>query len=389
MTRFGVNYVPSRDWWYCWVDWDSSSIAADLEAIAALGCDHIRIHCLWPLFQPNPAWVSPLMLDHLGELLDIADRAGLDVVVTVFNGWLSGFDFRPAWVPEQASIFADRDVIDAELRLLAAIAGRIAGHPRFLGFDVANEPSVLAGDRNATTREQGDAWVRELLAGCETVAPGGFHTVGMDHVPWLKESAFGRPVLGETGSATPVHAWVFFTGALERYGEDGTGSTHLAEYLLELAKAYGEPGRPVWLQEYGASIEWLTTGTPAGFLDRATAAALTVGDLWGITWWCSHDIDRSLGGFIDLEYDLGLLTVDNVVKSEGERFRSIIAAARPDPVARPTALVLPDGVTPDLAFADAFFALIDRGVHPAIVLAARSTDAGHLAARGITEVVSA
>jgi hypothetical protein len=53
--RFGVNYTPSRRWWFCWNDWDADSIQRDLDAIAALGADHLRLLLIWPYFQPNPA----------------------------------------------------------------------------------------------------------------------------------------------------------------------------------------------------------------------------------------------------------------------------------------------------------------------------------------------
>ena len=41
--RFGVNYTPSHNWWYCWNDWDADPIRRDLDAVAALGADHLRI----------------------------------------------------------------------------------------------------------------------------------------------------------------------------------------------------------------------------------------------------------------------------------------------------------------------------------------------------------
>src|SRR4051794_33661198 len=31
MHRFGVNYVPSLNWYYCWNNWQPSSIARDLD----------------------------------------------------------------------------------------------------------------------------------------------------------------------------------------------------------------------------------------------------------------------------------------------------------------------------------------------------------------------
>ena len=392
--RFGVNYVPSKGWWYSWVDWDDSVFPEDFEAIAALGCDHIRIHCLWPVFQPNPRLVSELMLSRLARLLEHANAAGLDVIVTVLNGWLSGFDFRPSWLDDGANIFTDRAVIDAELDLISAIADRIGTHERFLGFDVANEPSVLAtSSKNVTMRGEGDNWVVEILQHCERVAPAKLHSVGMDHLPWLGDDApFSRSTLAQAGAVTPIHAWIYFTGALERYGEMGTGTIHLPEYMLELAKAFHhDPKRRVWLQEYGVSTEWVKHLSPEDFLEHATMASVTVDNLWGITWWCSHDIDRRLGGFAELEYDLGLLTVRNDVKPIGQRFREVVNEIRSGrsgvvPV-RTTAVVLPDDRTPNLEFADAFFSLIDDGIAPAIVLESRTSDTKYLESREISTLV--
>src|ERR1700676_4721113 len=58
LHRFGVNYTPSHNWWFCWNDWNAAPIRRDLDAIAALGADHLRLILIWPFFQPNPKWVS-------------------------------------------------------------------------------------------------------------------------------------------------------------------------------------------------------------------------------------------------------------------------------------------------------------------------------------------
>jgi len=96
--RFGANYVPRKNWWYCWLDWDQQAVVEDLAAIASLGLDHIRIQCLWPFFQPGITNINERALANLHALLDAAAGAGLDVEVTVLNGWMSGLSFMPAWV---------------------------------------------------------------------------------------------------------------------------------------------------------------------------------------------------------------------------------------------------------------------------------------------------
>ena len=66
--RFGVNYVPSKRWYYFWNDFDADSVARDLDVIASLGVDHIRMLLIWAYFQPNRTWVSPTHLDRVEKL---------------------------------------------------------------------------------------------------------------------------------------------------------------------------------------------------------------------------------------------------------------------------------------------------------------------------------
>lgn len=99
--RFGVNYVASRHWYYCYNDWDSDTICRDLNAVAALGADHIRVMVIWPWFQPNPTALSARHLDYLEQILAIAAERGLDVLVTLYTGWLSGYHFNPPFLENE------------------------------------------------------------------------------------------------------------------------------------------------------------------------------------------------------------------------------------------------------------------------------------------------
>ena len=400
--RFGVNYVPADRWWYSWTDWDAQAIHRDLRALAALGFDHVRVHCLWTIFQPNSNYVSPQALDRLGELLDTADAAGLDVQVTVLNGWLSGFAFFPAWVGPFAggavrNMFTDSGVVAAEKQLFAQIAQRIANHPRFLGFDLGNELDVLFDLGHAATVAETDAWAADMLAHCAALAPGKLHVNGVDHRPWFADTGFSRRGLATTGAATSLHTWIKFTGALDRYGFAGTGSRHLAEYAIELAKAYhDDPHRAIWIQEFGASTAWMPSDAIADFAEETIRSAATCADVWGFTWWCSHDLDPQLHGFDPLEYDLGLIDVQQQVKPAGQRIAQLIAELHrtpPVPITRPIALVLPDDQFANdrnnrgWTFGDAYMQHIAAGVRPSVVLASCAADAAYLRARGITTLI--
>ncbi|MFJ6572120.1 hypothetical protein ACIQNU_32425 [Streptomyces sp. NPDC091292] len=160
------------------------------------------------------------------------------------------------------------------------------------------------------------------------------------------------------------------------------GTAHLSHH--------SQPDRQVWLQEFGAAPQWIPAAAIPEFAEASIAAALTCGRLWGITWWASHDIDRGLTGFADLEYELGLLTTANEPKPTGQHLARVIDHLRdhpPTPAPRTTALLLDGTHAPDWSFADRFFSLIDQGTHPAIVLAAHRDDPAHLEGRGITEII--
>jgi hypothetical protein len=155
----------------------------------------------------------------------------------------------------------------------------------------------------------------------------------------------------------------------------------------------------VWLQEVGAPAPHIAAERAAAFTRTTVDAALDCPDVWGITWWCSHDVDRSLADFPELEYSLGLLTTDRRVKPAGRALAEAVAEARAQPRRprpRGTALILdlPDDAPkrstcgPGGAFFEAFMRLAADGVRPAAVLASRASDRDHLSARGITETVT-
>lgn len=134
------------------------------------------------------------------------------------------------------------------------------------------------------------------------------------------------------------------------------------------------------------------------FLESSILNAASCSNLWGITWWCSHDIDQRFSGFDPLEYDLGLLDIHNQVKPNGKRLMELIAAFTKQPpsrIERKTALVMPNGILskrvedpPGWQFAKHYMKLVEQGSRPAIVLQCRTGDEDYLNKRGIERLIS-
>ncbi|MEU6949359.1 glycosyl hydrolase [Streptomyces sp. NPDC046316] len=409
--RFGVNYTPSQGWFHHWLDFDLDAVRADLDSIAALGLDHVRVFPLWPVFQPNRTLIRPRAVAQLAAMVDAAAERSLDVAVDGLQGHLSSFDFRPSWTLtwHRRNLFTDPEVLDGQAAYLRTLASTLADRPNFLGMTLGNEINQFSGDPHPDpdriTPGEAESWLRRMLAECERAAPGRLHLHAEYDAAWyLDDHPFTPAQAARLGGVTAVHSWVF-NGTAQRYGPESVASGQHAAYLIELSKAWAEdPGRPVWLQEVGAPAPHIAPGRAADFTRTTVAAALDCPDLWGITWWCSHDVDRALADFPELEYSLGLLTNDREVKPAGRALADAVAEfrrrpSRPQP--RTTALILDlpaddlpgeaskrSTCAPGGAYFEAFMKLAADGARPAAVLASRASDRDHLTARGITETVT-
>jgi len=314
--RFGANYVPSQDWYYSWNNFDADSVARDFDALAALGLDHIRLMTIWPWFHPNPDWVSSAHLDRLAVTMDLARGRGLDVMVTAFTGWLCGYSFEPNFVPRDQFYTHQWDVQD---HYLTRLAGTVADRTNFLGFDLGNE---LNCQWQAPDTATGDAWMRQARHRCHELAPGRVHVNGVDHQPWFEPRTFSARALAREQPIVPLHAWILFTGAMERGGPESLVCRGLLASMARLARAWaGQADKPIWIQEFGASYDWMPEADKADFLTESVTHGISEGVAW-FTWWCSHDIHPRLR-FPSLEYDMGLLDTDNRPKPHALAFRDL------------------------------------------------------------------
>lgn len=334
--RFGLNYTPSRNWWFCWNDWDPDPVRRDLDAIAAVGADHLRILLIWPFFQPNPMWVSPAHLERLDQLLTLMAERHLDALVTVFTGQLSGWLFLPSFNKPAPALYVSPEIWNAQQLVIRELARGMRAHRNILGFDCGNEMNTCWGTPDTTV---GDAWMGKMLALMNTELPGGVHVNGVDHQPWFQPTTFSARALA--ANPFPVmHAYPYWTGAL-RYGEPmDPPSTQLMAAFAALIRAYaGDAKKPVWAGEFNTCIESLTEKQQAEWLEKAVTAAIEAGVSW-FTYWDSHDVNRKFA-FNPLEYSLGVLTNDGKVKEQGQVFKRLAEAYRGKPVAFPTASLPP------------------------------------------------
>ena len=273
--RFGVNYTPSRNWWFCWNDWDADSVKRDLDAIAALGADHLRILLVWPYFQPNPTYVSALHLDRLDQMLTMMGERRMDALVTVFTGQLSGSYFLPPFQKDRdakagEAFYSDAAMFAAEELFVRELARVMARHTNIIGFDLGNEVNTCWSAPTA----MGDAWMTKMLAVMEREAPGTLNVNGADHHPWFDGQTFSPRALA-TQRFPVMHCYPFWTGALNYGGPMDAPSVKLLASMAALIRSYaGRQQTPVWAGEFNTCIDSLNEAGQAQWLELAVEAAM-------------------------------------------------------------------------------------------------------------------
>ena len=332
--RFGVNYTPSHNWWFCWNDWNADPIRRDLDAIAALGADHLRLMLVWPFFQPNPKWVSPAHLERLDELIGLMGERHLDALVTVFTGQLSGWFFLPSFNRLSDGFYTDPMMWDAQELFVRELARTLKPRANVLGFDFGNELTTCW----QAPIEAGDPWMARMFALMNEALPDHLHVNGLDHRPWFTKDTFSPQALA--AARFPVtHCYPYWSEAVKYGGAMDPPSVKLLAAMTALIRAYaGSQEKPVWVGEFNTCIKELPEKGQAEWLEKAVLAGIDGGVNW-FTYWDSHDVDRKFE-FNPLEYSLGLLTNDGQVKEQGRVFKQLAATYGGKPVVYPKANLL-------------------------------------------------
>ncbi|WP_084963780.1 glycoside hydrolase 5 family protein [Thermoactinospora rubra] len=396
-VRYGANYVPSRGWFYSWLDFSADDARRDLADLAGIGLDHVRVFPVWPWIQPNRTLIRRRAVDDLLTLVDVAAEFGLSVAVDLLQGHLSSFDFLPSWVLTHhgRSVFTDEAVRQGIATYVDVLTREVAAKDNVFAVTLGNEVNNL-WPHNPTDSGASRRWAAELLDVARAAAPHLLTLHSLYDATWYDPAHPFHPADNvDLGDLTTVHSWVF-NGVSAIDGPLGPATLTHADYLVELAAATAtDPARPVWLQEVGAPRPDVGADDAAPYTRGLLEAVGQNPALWGVTWWCSHDLDRGLADFPEREYDLGLFTVDHQAKPAAKELEAHVRAARAVPRTRP-ALVCPADlraeperraeVAPGSAFHGAWVRRRRSGP-VAVVTARRAGDEAYLQARGIDTVL--
>ncbi|MBW8827607.1 MAG: cellulase family glycosylhydrolase [Acidobacteria bacterium] len=312
--RLGVNYWPAETAMGWLASYDGAVVRRDFARVAAAGMDTVRVFVRWEDVQPAP---SALDTGALGALVDTADAAatsGVDLVVTLFTGHMSGVNWIPPWAlgggdgdqrfrvisggvvqatpPSLRNWYADPEIVSAQALLAAGVAGALAGHPAVWAWDLGNESS------NCTvppTRQTALGWLERMTSTIRAADPGRPITIGLHMEDLEEDRRIGPAEAAEWCDFVCMHGY-------PAYADWSTGSADalLVPFLTEITR-WLAGGADVLFEELGQSTT-LGAGPIGVQVTEATAASYTAQTLdrlrsagaIGALLWCFTDYVSAL-----------------------------------------------------------------------------------------------
>jgi endo-1,4-beta-mannosidase len=195
--RLGVNYWPAATAMGWLSRYDGGVVRRDFHRIASAGMDTVRIFLRWEDLQPVPGMIARSALASIVDTADLAWETGIELVVTLFTGHMSGVNWIPAWATGGSdgdarfrvvsggtvqpgrkilrSWYDDPVVVTSQAHLAAGVSTALAGHPGVWAWDLGNESSncTIPPDRAA-----GERWLDRMTSIIRTSDPGRPITIG-------------------------------------------------------------------------------------------------------------------------------------------------------------------------------------------------------------------
>ena len=351
----GVNYWPRKKAIYWWKDFDKHELEHEFGEIRRLNLSVIRIFLDWEEFQPKPTEISSASLERLHEVLDIAEKHNLKVIVTFFCGYMSGINMLPGWAVDRngkfyrhqtlsdgmltsypaRNLFEDNLMFEAEKLQIRTVASELSRHPAIYAWDLSNEIENLCMPR---AHEVAKEWFRSLVGEIKEVdsrhpVTCGFHAENLESkviTNWISDAA-------EVIDFLCMHGYPNYSQVT-----NNPVDTDYVAFCSLLTQSLG--GKPVLIEEFGIpttlrgqgseyiEVKESTSGTAKPYLASEEEAAeyytrtlenlQKVGALGALAW-CFSDYDKRLWKKPPLDKSVherffGITRADGSVKPMGK-----------------------------------------------------------------------
>ena len=344
--ELGINYWPRRRAMYMWRDFDLGEVREDMERIAEMGFDVVRLLTLTEDFLPGPMTVDSRMVSRLVDVVSAAKYAGVRVVPTLIVLNMSGRIWWPHWMLDARGaprdLFSDATLVDAQVMLVETCARALAGDDAIRAFDVANEVDDAL---RPGTREAGRRWATAMAGAIRHAAPGVPVQIGT-HLPSIAAANNMRiDDLAGIADEDVMHAYPLYSDVARSLLDP-----ELVPFSCALTAGLSGSGRRTLMQEFGLCTappgetgqtitddflghprsQYLASEDEGAVYYDAVLQRLVETGAAGAYAWCYGDYDRRLFDRPPLatavrERTFGLVRADGTEKPAVDVFRAFRA----------------------------------------------------------------
>ena len=331
----GCNYWASHAGTAMWSDWKAEIVEKDLACISDSGLQVLRIFPLWTDFQPitllrkyagDPvefrldgellpeteegyAGVSHSAVKHFEEFVQIAEKHGLKLIVSLLNGWMSGQLFVPPAL-EGKNIFSDPFAVMWQVRFVKYFVKRFMSEEAIIAWEPGNESNCMS---RAASREEAWAWSSAIVNAIKSVDNKRPVLSGM-HGLTLKDKWSIRDQ-GELTDVLTVHPYPLFTPYCDLDPVNTMGP--IIHASAESCYYSDIGGKPCLTEEFGTLGPMVASDLITGDYARASLFSQWAHGCLGGLWWCAFDqteLSHAPYDWYAVERELGLLRTDGSKK---------------------------------------------------------------------------
>ena len=337
----GCNYWASHAGTRMWRDWQPAVVARDFAALAAAGLTTLRVFPLWSDFQPvtagrtsgqvikelylttpeagerplpdtpvGQAGVDELMLQRFAEFCTLAQRHGLQLIVGLITGWMSGRLFCPP-VLEGLPLHSDPLALQLQGRFIRVFVERFRDTPAVIAWDLGNECNCLG---QVLSREAAWTWTAFITQAIRTVDATRPVVSGMHSLLPSPDLSQGWTIQdqAEHTDLLTTHPYPLWT---RHAAQDPLDSIRTTLHATAESRMYADiGGKPCFAEEIGTMGPLMGDWQAASHFVRCNLFSLWANDCRGFMWWCAFDQTRLAHAPYDwssVERELGLLREDH------------------------------------------------------------------------------
>jgi len=278
----GANWVPAKaamEWPY---EWDAKAIEADFARMHELGFNTIRLDMVWGWLEPRPGDFNPEAFRELDFLISLGHRYHIYLHPMLLIGGEVGEAFWDVSYRNGRNPQSDPYMLRLETDFAAEFARRYGKETAILAWDLTDEPPFWISEQ--TTDSMAINWTR-LLSGAIRRYDSLHPLVVGTSMEDVGRGPFRPDNLRDEVDFFSVHPYTIYAQKLFPDPMLSARGTYGAAFETALS---GSAGRPVMVQEIGASSAQYEPEQIAAYLRANLFSALGAGAN-GFLIWCYTD----------------------------------------------------------------------------------------------------